>query len=152
MPSAFVVELSHLGTLLFGTYLGGSGGDANGNSIAINNSGDVYVAGDTSTSNLFPMAPQIALNPSAGFLTKFSSNLHTVQSTTFLGYTITGVVASQPRPRTAAAPIQPTTLYTTGGRYQDANNVDAFVVRLTDPAQVTFYPPVRRPIVSRLAQ
>jgi Beta-propeller repeat len=152
MPSAFVVELSHLGTLLFGTYLGGNGGSASGNSIAINNSGDVYVAGFTEISNMFPMAPQIALNPSAGFLTKFSSNLHTVESTTFLGYTINSVVARQPRPRTVGVPIQPTTLYTTGGRYQDAVNVDAFVVQLTDPAPFTFPPPVRRSIGSRLAQ
>jgi len=118
-PSAFVVKLSNQGTMLFATYLGGIGGYANGTSIAVNNAQEVYVAGDTSTSSGFPLAPQMALNPTAGFLTKFSPNLHTVESTTFLGTMITGVVARQPRPRTVVTMNQiPTTLYTAGDRFQ----------------------------------
>ena len=93
--SAFVVKLSNQGTMLFATYLGGNGGAAHGTSIAVNKAQQVYVAGDTSTSYGFPLAPQMALNPTASFLTKFSPDLHTVRSTTFLGALITGIVVRQ---------------------------------------------------------
>ena len=152
-PSAFVAKLSNQGTLLFATYLGGSGGYAIPHGIAINNSQEVYVAGETSTSNMFPMAPQIALNPTAGFLTKFTPSLSAVDSTTFLGASISAVVARQPRPRTIVAPVQSTTLYTAGQRLGPAvngqTNVDAFMVKLNDPAVVVSAPVVKSPIVSR---
>ncbi|MGA8313122.1 MAG: SBBP repeat-containing protein [Terriglobales bacterium] len=139
-PAAFVVKLSHLGTMLFATYLGGIGGAAHGTSIAVNNAQEVYVAGDTATSYGFPLAPQMALNPTAGFLTKFSPDLHTVRSTTFLGALITGIVARQTVSRVAVLQLG-TTIYTTGDRYRPGtSNVDAFVVKLSDPAVVVVGP------------
>ena len=153
-PSAFVVKLSNQGTMLFATYLGGNGGAAHGYSIAINNAQEVYVAGDTATSYGFPLAPQMALNPTAGFLTKFSPDLHTVESTTFLGALITGIVARQPRPRTVVTMNQiPTTLYTAGDRFRPGTtNIDAFVVRLVDTPPQPVNTPVLSPIAARVAQ
>ena len=107
--SAFVAQLSHFGTLLFSTYLGGTNGSVDLNSISLNFAGDVYVGGDTSTS-IFPGAPKITLNPSAGFLTKMSSTLQFLKSTTFLGASITNVVVSKPVSRLGiVSPFTPTT-------------------------------------------
>jgi hypothetical protein len=52
-------------------------------------------AGLTSTS-AFPGAPQITLNPSAGFLTKFHPKLYTIDSTIFLGEIITSIAEFEP--------------------------------------------------------
>jgi hypothetical protein len=147
-PAAFVVKLSNQGTMLFATYLGGNGGAAHGYSIAVNNAQEVYVAGDTATSYGFPLAPQMALNPTAGFLTKFSPDLHTVESTTFLGALITGIVARQNVSRVAVLQ-QGTTIYTTGDRYRPGtSNVDAFIVKLNDPALSVVGPIATAPIAS----
>ena len=145
-PAAFVVKLSNQGTMLFATYLGGNGGAAHGTSIAVNNAQEVYVAGDTATSYGFPLAPQMALNPTAGFLTKFSPDLHTVRSTTFLGALITGIVVRQ-NPSRVAVLQQGTIIYTTGDRYRpNTSNVDAFVVKLSDPSSIVVGPIATAPI------
>jgi hypothetical protein len=134
--------------MLFATYLGGIGGYASGTSIAVNNAQEVYVAGDTSTSYGFPLAPQMALNPTAGFVTKFSPDLHTVRSTTFLGALITGIVARQTASRSVVLQ-QGTTIYTTGDRYRPGtNNVDAFIVKLNDPAATMVGPIVSAPVAT----
>ncbi len=53
-PDAFIVKLNPSGTeLLYATYLGGTNSDY-GNSIAVDEGGNVYVAGRTSSNN-FPM-------------------------------------------------------------------------------------------------
>ena len=50
---AFVVKLDPTGAVVWATYLGGSGYDA-ANAIAVDAAGNVYVAGQTSSSN-FPV-------------------------------------------------------------------------------------------------
>jgi hypothetical protein len=143
--SAFVAQLSHFGTLLFATYLGGTNGSVDGNSISLNLAGDVYVGGDTSTS-IFPGAPKIALNPTAGFLTKMSSTLQFLESTTFLGASITNVVVAKPASRLGVvSPLTATTIYTAGVRYRPHSQIvnsslDAFVVKLTDPVVIVTEP------------
>jgi Beta-propeller repeat len=143
--SAFVTQLSHFGTLLFSTYLGGTNGSVDGNSISLNSAGDVYVGGDTTTS-LFPGAPKITLNPSAGFLTKMSSTLQVLESTTFLGASITNVVVQKPVSRVGVvSPVTSTTVYTAGVRYRPNSQIvdsslDAFVVQLTDPVVIVSQP------------
>jgi Beta-propeller repeat len=139
--SAFVAQLSQYGTLLFSTYLGGTNGAVEGLSVAQNLTGDVYVAGATTTS-AFPDAPNIALNPSAGFVTKFGNTLQFLQSTTFLGATISNVVVTQPAPRLGIVSlVPPTTIYTAGSRLRPGTqNFDAFVVKLIDQP-----PPVTEP-------
>jgi hypothetical protein len=53
-PDAFVIKLDPQGNLVFSTYLGGSGYDQ-ANSIGVDGSGNIYVAGITSSFNLpFP--------------------------------------------------------------------------------------------------
>ena len=51
--NAFIARLDSLGCLIFGTYLGGNGSDS-GYGIAVDGSGNVYVAGQTSSFN-FPV-------------------------------------------------------------------------------------------------
>ncbi len=49
--NAFIAQFSPTGSLLFSTYLGGSGPDA-GNGIASDAAGNVYVVGDTQSANM----------------------------------------------------------------------------------------------------
>lgn len=51
--NSFLTKLSPTGSLLYSSFLGGSGGDA-GNAIAINSSGTVYMTGQTSSTD-FPV-------------------------------------------------------------------------------------------------
>ncbi|MBI2436824.1 MAG: SBBP repeat-containing protein [Candidatus Magasanikbacteria bacterium] len=85
----FVTKFSsNLSTILASTYLGGVDGEEI-NSILINVSGDVYVAGITGSTNF----PTTALGYDTtyngggndGFVTKFSSNLSTILASTYLG-------------------------------------------------------------------
>jgi len=74
-PNAFVTKLNPGGTaLVYSTYLGGSGGDY-GNSLAIDASGDAFVAGSTASSN-FPFTSgafqTTLLGPSNGFVTQLN--------------------------------------------------------------------------------
>jgi uncharacterized protein (TIGR03437 family) len=72
---AFIAKFDSNGKLLFLTYLGGTGGDAP-LSIAADSSGDVYVAGITSSTD-FPLAGspyRPALTGQASFITKLSSD------------------------------------------------------------------------------
>ncbi|MBI5376572.1 MAG: SBBP repeat-containing protein [Candidatus Schekmanbacteria bacterium] len=84
----FVSKLnSNLTSLLSSTIIGGYGGDI-GCAIGINFSGDVYVAGETYSSN-YPTtagAYDRTLNYSYdGFVSKFNNNLSTLLSSTFIG-------------------------------------------------------------------
>jgi hypothetical protein len=135
--SAFATKLSNAGGLLFSTYLGGADGNTDGSSIGVNRLGEVYVAGDTSSTKGFPLAPAIIPNPSAGFLTKFSPNLSTIGYTTFLGTQITGVAVFDPQ----TVLVRPADLYTTGVRLKpNTTNQDAFVVKLNDNQAVEASP------------
>lgn len=58
----FDTTQSGVSSLIYSTYLGGSGYDS-GNGIAVDGSGDVYVAGDTASTN-FPTANQYMSDPS----------------------------------------------------------------------------------------
>jgi beta-propeller repeat-containing protein len=137
--SAFVANISPLGTVRLSTYLGGNSSTV-GEKIVVNSTGQIYVAGNTAATNL-PGAPAIAPNPTAGFVMKLSPTLGSVLFTTFLGADIRGL-AIQPQPPSRVALISffsSTVLHTTGIRYRprsdvnNFNNVDGFVVKLNDP-------------------
>jgi len=90
----FVTELSPTGTLVYSTYVGGSSDDS-GNAIAVNASGDVFVAGGTKSSD-FPTlgAYQSSLKgPTNAFVLELSSTGSTLMYSTFLGGTGTDVAS-----------------------------------------------------------
>jgi hypothetical protein len=128
--TAFVAKLGTSGQLLAATFLGAYNGSSQVNSLSITPSGDVVVGGIT-TSGVFPGAPVIAVNPSAGFLSRLSPKLDQLRSTTLLGAAVNGVGLYSP----AAGPIS---VFTTGYRFApgsntiDSENWDAFVVSLSD--------------------
>jgi hypothetical protein len=130
--SSFVTKITDPGIWVFSTYLSGGNGDTDANAIAMDRGGNVYVAGDTS-STTFPGAPPISPNPTAGFLIKLNSTLSAASYTLFLGAQINGLVVTQPSSR---LPIfNYPTIYTSGYRYTggtNATNTDAFVVKLDE--------------------
>ncbi|HEV2472244.1 MAG TPA: SBBP repeat-containing protein, partial [Chthonomonadales bacterium] len=84
--AAFDTTKSGLASLIYASYLGGSGTDE-ANGIAIDRFGNVYVAGDTTSSN-FPTTPG-ALETSlvgsrAGFITRFSTRGSNLDYSTYL--------------------------------------------------------------------
>jgi hypothetical protein len=130
--SAFVTRISDPGIWVFSTYLNGSDGDTNANAIAIDRSGEIYVAGDTS-STTFPGASPIKPNPTAGFLVKLTPALNALNYTVFLGAQINGLAVLQPASRLPILMLPQ--IYTSGFRFTggtNAANADAFVVRLDE--------------------
>ncbi len=90
LPHAFVAELDPTGTyLVFATYLGGNGLDR-GNAIALDQSGNIYVAGRTGSTNfprLHPL-PYGRVYPGgtySGFVTKLNSTGDSMVYSTYLG-------------------------------------------------------------------
>ena len=86
---AFITRLDKdLTSLLASTYLGGSGYYDNGNSIAIDSNGYVYVAGNTESSD-FPTTIDASDTSYGGygdaFVSKLNSNLTSLLASTFLG-------------------------------------------------------------------
>jgi uncharacterized protein (TIGR03437 family) len=85
--TAFVTKLSPTLSMVYSTYLGGSGTDA-GLGIAIDPSGAAYITGETSSTN-FPTlgAVQSTFGGGAGdiFLTKLNGNGQTLAYSTYLG-------------------------------------------------------------------
>jgi Beta-propeller repeat len=84
---AFVAKLAPDGqSVLFATYLGGSGDDI-GASLAIDSSGNVYIAGQTQSAN-FPIANAVEPSPSgvqAGFVAMLDASGSTLIYSTYLG-------------------------------------------------------------------
>ena len=99
-PNAFVTKLNPAGTaLVYSTYLGGSGANINGygdgdsaTGLAVNGSGDAYIAGYTYSSN-FPVSQSAFQreNPGAGkggenaFVTKLNSGGTALFYSTYIG-------------------------------------------------------------------
>ncbi len=96
-PDVFVTKLNPTGTgLVYSTYLGGSGYDQ-AYSIAVDDSGHAIVGGET-TSTDFPLhnATQTSLqiNETVGFVTSLSKDGTTLNFSTYLGGSSTGLVSS----------------------------------------------------------
>ena len=89
----FVAKFSPQGTLLYSTYLGGSGSDT-GNGIAVDSTGAVYVTGSTSSPD-FPLKnPFLSTRvaSSTAFVTKLSPDGSTLVYSTYLGGSATNPV------------------------------------------------------------
>jgi len=86
---AFLSKFNSNGTLIYSTYLGGTGSDC-GNGIVVDNSGNIYITGYTYSTD-FPITSDAYQNTSGGgnndaFLSKFNSNGTLIYST-YLGGT-----------------------------------------------------------------
>jgi hypothetical protein len=85
---AFVAKFGPTGALIYSTYLGGSGSDETGDSIAVDSSGQAYVAGSTDSSD-FPVARAFqSVRPAAGpsiFVTKLAASGSALSYSTYLG-------------------------------------------------------------------
>ena len=88
---AFVAKLNSSGSdLLFSTYLGGSG-DEIGNGIAVDSSGNIYVAGNTKSRNfptqnaLQPAPPSLTDSGGNAFVTKINPAAPSYVFSTYLG-------------------------------------------------------------------
>ncbi|MFN7921344.1 MAG: SBBP repeat-containing protein [Bryobacteraceae bacterium] len=81
LPDAFVAKLSPTGTLVYGTYLGGSGSDA-ASALAVDAAGNAYVAGSTDSAS-FPGSTSAA-EPN-GFVSKIGPAGNTLEFTVILG-------------------------------------------------------------------
>jgi hypothetical protein len=92
--NAFVFELAPTGTLTYSTYLGGTGTDtAFSLALASGASGDVYVAGQTSSTNFptqDPLQGYLTGSTLSGFLTKLNSTGTALVYSTYLGGSSTG--------------------------------------------------------------
>jgi hypothetical protein len=144
---AFVTKLNAAGTtLLYSTYLGGSDSDQ-GNSIAVDSTDNVYVTGETSSTNFPTTAGAFQMTNAGGiadaFVTKLNPTGTSLLYSTYLGGTgddsgfgiavdstgnayVTGHTTSTTRffP-TAGFPTTPGAFQTT-----NAGNYDAFVTKL----------------------
>jgi hypothetical protein len=140
---AFVARLRpdlRTGAILQSIYLGGSGGDS-AYALAISSSGDVYVAGET-TSTDFPNTSGGAQTSNNGngdaFVARLNSNLTSILQSTYVGGSgLEWVRAFAIHPTTGDVYIAGTTTSTdlprtTGGAQATfgGNVFDAFVVRL----------------------
>jgi hypothetical protein len=83
---AFVAKLDPLGSIVYSTYLGGSGEDA-GNAIAIDASGDVYVAGSTTSADFptFKAAQSTIGGSKDAFIAKISADGSHLIFATYVG-------------------------------------------------------------------
>ena len=86
---AFVLKLNPSGALLFSTYLGGVGFDT-ARGIGVDSSLNLYVAGETNSSNFpmqAPVQPSLVAGSSDAFVTKLSTAGNTLVYSTYLGGT-----------------------------------------------------------------
>jgi len=135
--NAFVLKLSPAGnTLVFSTYLGGSGSDT-ANGIAVDAAGNSYVVGDTTSLNFPASGFQTAYHGSQdAFVTKISPSGGSLLFSTYLGGSSTDHGA-------AIAVDTSDSVYVTGSTYSAdfplanafqrslAGGSDAFVARLS---------------------
>jgi hypothetical protein len=139
---AFVTKFNVFGTILNSTYFGGSNGATYGEAIALNAAGEVFISGSTFASNL-PAAATFFPNPTAGFLSKLSSDLSPLSYTQIFGTDIAGVAVFE-----TASPFSVPEIFATGS-YSVAPNalpstLDAFVMKVDDDvnrSQVLWFNP-----------
>ncbi len=84
--NAFVTKINHSGSLVYSTYLGGSGGD-DGFGIAVDSAGNAYVTGYTDSTN-FPTANPLQATPGGNgdaFVSKINSSGTALSYSTYLG-------------------------------------------------------------------
>ena len=143
MMDAFVTKLSPAGAMVFSTFLGGALND-HAAGVAVDSSGNVYVAGGTFSTNFPAVTPIQAANAGGqdAFVTKIKSTGASIVYSTYLG----GGAGSAGTPEQAngiavdaggnayvAGVTTSTNFPVTGGALQPANNggADAFVAKIS---------------------
>jgi hypothetical protein len=135
ISNAFVFKLNAFGALVYSTYLGGSSYD-DGNAIAVDSSGDAYIAGDTHSMN-FPTAhaAQAAFGGNTdAFLAKLTPSGNALVYSTFLGGSNSDIAHGVAVDGSGNAYVSGFTLSTdfpTVNPYQSSNHgsSDAFVTK-----------------------
>ena len=138
---AFVAKVSPEGKLTFLKFLIGNDGNSSASAIATDAEGDIYVAGNTSSTS-FPGAPPITPNPTAGFLVKLDKDGNGPLYTVFLGAAINSLAVVQPTHNLGVVLTYPS-IYTAGYRFTGgtaASNQDAFVVKLDEAPVIVAHP------------
>lgn len=142
--NAFVIKLSATGGApVFSTYLGGAGTDQ-GNAIAIDPSGYVYVAGDTTSTN-FPATgyQSSSRGQQDGFVVKLSANGRTQIYGTYLGGYATDHVAALAVDSGGSVVVTGSTYSSdfpvTNGLRAYAGRQDAFVTRLNSSGSALLF-------------
>jgi len=138
---AFVAKLnSNLTQILQSTYLGGSGSDS-ATALAISSTGDVYVAGETFSTN-FPNTTDGAQGSKGGksdaFVARLNSNLTSISQSTYLGGSGSDSATALAISSTGDVYVAGVTFSTnfpntTGGAQESKSGIyswDAFVARL----------------------
>jgi hypothetical protein len=142
---AFVVKLNAIGNLmLYSTYLGGSGFDA-GTAIAIDASGNAYIAGDTQSTDFPLLTPVQAVfgGKTDAFVTKLTS-AGAISFSTYLGGTNdehAGGIAADGSGNVYIAGGTLSTNFPLGAPLQatNAGSQDAFVAKIsTSPAALVY--------------
>jgi photosystem II stability/assembly factor-like uncharacterized protein len=147
---AFVTKLNPSGSgLLFSTYLGGSL-DETGNGIAVDNSGNIYVAGLTNSTN-YPVLNPVQSGPSAtencinAFVTKLNPAVPSFVFSTYLGGSkcdVANSVAIDSTNNVYVTGSTSSTDFPTAGPIQaalaDPFNGDVFVTKLTNTGSLAY--------------
>jgi hypothetical protein len=138
---AFVLKLGSQGSLVYSTYLGGSGGivglPESGRAIGVDSAGNAYVAGVTSSVN-FPVAsaaqPHLAGGITDGFVAKLNPTGSALIYSTYLGGSsvdyCTGIAVSSAGAWVAGYTASSNFPTRTPAQGSNAGVYDAFVVQL----------------------
>jgi Beta-propeller repeat len=121
--NAFVLELNSTGsTLMYSTFLGGTGSDV-ANGLALDSSGNAYVAGST-TSTDFPPKNPLPSETAGGFVSELNSSGNALVYSTYLG--------AGPRDFAAAVTVDAAgKAYVTGGTQSPTFKTTTGVVQST---------------------
>ena len=143
---AFVIELNSIGSgIIYSTYLGGSG-DEKANAIAVDGSGNAYVAGETSSTNFPTQNPLQATNAGSfdAFVTKLKPRGAGLVYSTYLGgsgsVTAFGI-AIDSSGNAYVAGSTPSTNFPTQNPLQSANGggADGFIAKLNAAGSALVY-------------
>jgi len=145
--NAFAFELSPSGSLTYSTYLGGTGTDvALGVALASDNSGDVYIAGRTSSSD-FPTLDPLQTS-GGGFVTKLNSSGTALVYSTYLavaGDSVDAIAVDSSDNAYVTGQTLSSSFHTTAGAFQTTcgsctgGNSNAFVTVLNPGGNAYVY-------------
>jgi hypothetical protein len=132
---AFLSQFSPNGSLTFSTYLGGGGVD-NGNAIAVDSAGNIYLTGFTNSVS-FPVVNALQTNAAGAFVAKLAASSHTYVYASYFGGSQMDAGTGITSDSTGLAYV---TGYTTGGLFVQSavqaafggGAFDAFVATISD--------------------